>query len=344
MAGFTSSEPATSFVPLHIYLQISYSRLSIDSRSVSPSAIPKPEQRVTTTTSTISQQQIDDYNANGFVIVEDVIPPDQLEELRRVTDEFVEQSRQVTEHTAQFDLEPGHTASNPKLRRLKTPEQQHDVYARMLRNDAILDVVMALIGKNIRTIGAKLNMKSPEGGSQVEWHTDWAFYPHTNDNLLEVGIPLDDMALENGALMAIPGSHDEPEWSHHENGVFVGAVSRDHFNIEDAMPFLMKAGDISLHHVRLLHGSAPNLSTRPRRLLLQGYAAVDAFPLKGIADWDAWNARILRGEPTSVPRMEALPVTFPQPEPSNVGSIYEIQRSMNKSHYEGGTAKFGDDS
>lgn len=299
---------------------------------------------MTTTASRVTQQQVDEYNKNGFVIVEGVIPPEKLDELRRVTDDFVEQSRAATEHTAQFDLEPGHTAENPRLRRLKAPETQHEVYDRMLRDDAVLDVVEALIGPNIRHIGAKLNMKSPEGGSQVEWHTDWAFYPHTNDDLLEVGIPLDDMALENGALMALPGSHRGPEWSHHEDGVFVGAVSREHFNIDDAEPFLMKAGDISLHHVRALHGSAPNLSTRPRRLLLQGYAAVDAFPLQGIPDWDAWNSRILRGEPTSVARMEALPVIFPQPQPDRVGSIYELQRSMKESHYDGGTSKFEEDS
>ena len=294
--------------------------------------------------SMITQEQVGFYNDNGFITVEDVLPMSEVEELRRVTDEFVELSRSVTEHTDRFDLEPGHTPERPMLRRLKEPQKHHEVYARMLRNDRILDVVEALLGPNIRSIGAKLNMKSPEGGSQVEWHTDWAFYPHTNDDIVEVGIPLDDMELENGALMGLAGSHRGPALSHHENGVFVGAVSRDGFDIEDATPFLLKAGGISLHHVRLLHGSAPNLSTRPRRLLLQGYMAADAFPLSGIPDWEAWNERMVRGEPTNEPRLEKVPVIFPEPKPARVGSIYEIQRQMGESHYEGGVEKYDDES
>ena len=288
----------------------------------------------------ISQNQVDFYTQNGFITVEDVVPTSDLDELRRVADEFVEESRSVTDHTDKFDLEPGHTPENPKLRRLKEPQKHHDVFARMLRSDAVLDVVESLLGPNIRTIGSKLNMKSPEGGSQVEWHTDWAFYPHTNDDILEVGIPLDDMELENGALMGLGGSHRGAELSHHENGVFVGAVSRDQFDIEEATPFLLKAGGISLHHVRLLHGSAPNLSTRPRRLLLQGYMAADAFPLSGIPDWDAWNERMVRGESSNVARLEKVPVIFPEPKPSKLGSIYEIQRQMGESHYEGGVEKY----
>ena len=44
-------------------------------------------------------------------------------------------------------------------------------------------------------------------GSPVEWHQDWAFYPHTNDDLLAVGVMLDDMELENGPLLVLPGTH-----------------------------------------------------------------------------------------------------------------------------------------
>ena len=43
----------------------------------------------------------------------------------------------------------------------------------------------------------KINMKSAGFGSPVEWHQDWAFYPHTNQNVLAVGILLDDMNSDN---------------------------------------------------------------------------------------------------------------------------------------------------
>ncbi|MEX0762187.1 MAG: phytanoyl-CoA dioxygenase family protein [Dehalococcoidia bacterium] len=281
----------------------------------------------------LAQAQVDFYRENGYIGVEGVLTQEEVEDLRRVTDEFVELSRKVMQHTDQFDLEPGHTPESPKLRRLKKPESQHEVYDRTLRNDRILDIVSQLVGPDIRTIGGKLNMKSPEFGSPVEWHQDWGFYPHTNDDILEVGVAMDDMMIENGCLMVIPGSHNGPAYDHHQDGMFVGAVSESDFNMEDAVPIELKAGGISLHHVRELHGSAPNRSSRPRRLLLMGYMAVDAFPLSGIPDWNDWNSHILRGKPTNEPRLEKVPVRFPQPKHEREGSIYEVQSKLARSHY-----------
>ena len=69
----------------------------------------------------LTQEQIDSYQANGYLGIEGVIPSRVVADLQRVTDEFVERSREVTEHTDVFDLEPGHSRDHPKLRRLKRP-------------------------------------------------------------------------------------------------------------------------------------------------------------------------------------------------------------------------------
>lgn len=276
----------------------------------------------------LTQQQIDFYHENGYLGIEGVYSMAEIEELRRVTDEFVEASRAHTEHTAVFDLEPGHTPEAPRLRRLKEPVDQHEVYNQALRHPKVLDIVEQLVGKGVRTNGNKLNMKSAGFGSPVEWHQDWAFYPHTNDDLLAVGVALDDMMLENGPLLVIPGSHKWRVFSHHEDGFFVGAVSETVPQADQAVPIELKAGGISIHHVRALHASAPNVSDRPRRLLLFQYCALDAWPLMGVKSWDAFNANILRGEPTQFPRVTDVPVTIPLPSPPKVGSIYEIQTQL----------------
>ncbi len=278
----------------------------------------------------LTQKQIDFYRASGYIGVEGVLSEQDILDLRRVTDEFVEKSRQAAQNTDVFDLEPGHTPETPKLRRLKNPADQHPVYNRMLRLDPILDIVAQLIGPGIRYNGHKLNMKSPEFGSPVEWHQDWAFYPHTNDDLLAVGIAMDDMLIENGCLMVIPGSHRGPVYDHHQKGKFVGAVTDPRFNPKEAVPVELRAGGISIHHVRATHGSAPNTSSRPRRLLLNMYCAVDAWPLSGVKDWDQFNAYILRGEPTNVPRVEKVPVRMPLPQADRTGSIYEVQSVLEK--------------
>ena len=58
---------------------------------------------------------------NGFLTVENVLSADEVERLRQVTDSFVEKSRGITENDSTYDLEPNHSADNPRLRRLKKP-------------------------------------------------------------------------------------------------------------------------------------------------------------------------------------------------------------------------------
>ena len=84
-----------------------------------------------------------------------------------------------------------------------------------------------------------------------------------------------------------------------------------------------------------IHGSKYNRSAKPRRFLLQAYAAADAWPLADLkGDLDSFNGRIVRGEPTLAPRMEAAPVRMPMPtRPDAVpGSIYD-QQSILKNRF-----------
>ena len=101
-------------------------------------------------------------------------------------------SRHVSGQSGHFDLEPGHTPENPKVRRLSSPASYHPFFGGLMRDSRILDLLTPLIGPAIRAQGDKLNMKPADGGSPVEWHQDFAHYPHTNDDLCAVGIALDD--------------------------------------------------------------------------------------------------------------------------------------------------------
>src|SRR5438270_3805149 len=233
-----------------------------------------------------SRDQTNDYHERGFLAVEGLLPRDLIERARSAVDELVEQSRSITEHTSVYDLEPGHTPERPRVRRLKEPCAIHPVFDEISRLAAILDIVAELIGPAIRYQGSKLNMKAAEYGSPVEWHQDFAFYPHTNDDLLAVGVALDDCTLENGCLLMLPGSHRWPILDHHQDDVFVGAidVQREGVDTSRAVPVTVGAGGISLHHCRMLHGSATNTSRAPRRLLLLQMAAVDAWPMLGVTD------------------------------------------------------------
>jgi phytanoyl-CoA hydroxylase len=242
-----------------------------------------------------------------------------------------------------YDLEPTHSAAEPRVRRIKAPHAQHAVYDSVMRHPRILAVLQALVHPSMRFDTSKLNLKSAGYGAAVEWHQDWAFYPHTNDDLAAVGVMMDDMKLENGPLLCIPGSHRGPVHDHHDpDGCFCGAMdpSKAEVDYSQAVACTGKAGSISIHHVRTVHGSAVNTSTSPRRLLLFQYRAADAWPLlaQHQMDWARWTSLLLCGddEPAQ-PRCTAVPVRLPLPAALHQGSIYENQRNLKNSFF--GTAE-----
>jgi ectoine hydroxylase-related dioxygenase (phytanoyl-CoA dioxygenase family) len=278
----------------------------------------------------LSDEQVAEYRRRGYVAVEGALDAAAVAEAVAVLDEFVERSRALTVGDDVFDLEPGHSAERPALRRLKNPERQHPVFDGLMRHERILDMVERLIGPDIRFMAGKLNVKAADVGSPVEWHQDYAFGPTTNDDTLTVGIHLDDSDEENGCLLVIPGSHRGPVLDHHHDGQFVGAVRTAEVDTAAAAPIVLRAGGVSLHHARMLHASAPNRSPRPRRLLLFQYGAADALPIgpnpvaAGLsAKWDEWDRDIVRGRPSRIARLMAFEA--PMPVYVRTGSIYELQ-------------------
>jgi phytanoyl-CoA hydroxylase len=285
----------------------------------------------------LTQAQIDEYNRVGAIVVADVLTPAEVAELRAVTDMFVENSRAVTTHTEVYDLEDTHTPAQPRVRRIKAPHLRHPAYNALVRHPRIIEVLSDLWGPNIRFDTAKLNLKSAGFGAAVEWHQDWAFYPHTNDDLAAVGVIMDDMELANGPLMIVPGTHKGPVFDHRAGGKFCGAMdpSRNDCDYSKAIALTGRAGSITVHHVRAVHGSAVNTSNKDRRLLLFQFRTADAWPLvqvpKSIEDYDAL---MVAGVSTLEPRVERVPVRLPFPPADNQGSIYENQKALGSRYFD----------
>ncbi len=286
----------------------------------------------------ISDVQVAAYKRDGFIVVENVLTQAQIAELRQVTEGLVEKARGVTEHNSVYDLEPTHSPREPRVRRIKAPHAQHGIYDSVMREPKILAALQQLISPAIRFDTSKLNLKAAGYGAAVEWHQDWAFYPHTNDDLAAVGVMMDDMELENGPLLCLPGSHRGPVYDHHIDGFFCGAMdpTRDGIDFSKAVACTGKAGSISIHHVRTIHGSAVNTSDKQRRLLLYQYRAADAWPLlaQGQMEWEKWRSLLVCGENDPVvPRCTSVPVRLPLPVAMHLGSIYENQRTLKNSYF-----------
>jgi ectoine hydroxylase-related dioxygenase (phytanoyl-CoA dioxygenase family) len=286
-------------------------------------------------TAMIGRTEIEFYREHGYLVVPDILSADEIARARAATDRLVEDSRKVTQHTDIYDLEPVHTPSRPAVRRIKTPHKFDPAYQALAAHPRMLEVLKKLIGPSIRFDTGKLNMKSAGVGSEIEWHQDWAFYPHTNDDLAAVGYMIDDVDLENGPMLVLPGSHKGPVYDHHVDGVFCGAMapSATGLDFSKAVPLMGKAGSITVHHVRAVHGSAQNTSARQRRFLLFQYSIADAWPLRGVEDFAEWCSRLLCGEETFEPRLEKVPVRVPYPIAAHQGSIYENQRAQTDRYF-----------
>lgn len=280
----------------------------------------------------LTDEQREFYRENGYLVLERLIPEARLAEIREVISAFRERARRVTASTPVFDVAPGHGPETPKLRRVKDPVLQHPTFDALMRDPLIVDPVADLLGGTARFDHSKLNFKPPGGKAQIDWHQDWAFYPHTNDDLLAVGVMIEDCTMENGPLMVIPGSHRGPVYDHHDGGLFVGGISDTDLTgeVPKAVSLTAPAGSVSIHHVRTLHASTENRSDRERPLLLFSYSAVDAFPVFEARDLSAYDTLILRGEPTLAPRATGVPMRLPLPREATADSIYDNQAGRKK--------------
>lgn len=290
----------------------------------------------------ISEKDVAFYREQGYLLVEDVLDAATLTKIRKAIAGLVAKAAGVKTHNDVYDLEPTHTPENPRVRRIKTPHKVDPFFLEIVRQPKMTSILKALLDKDVRLHGSKLNVKAPKYGSPVEWHQDWAFYPHTNDDILAIGVMLDDVELENGPLLVLPGTHRiDKVWNHHLDGRFCGAMdptATPDLDYSKAVPCIGKAGSCSFHHVRLVHGSAQNTSDKPRQLLLYECTAADAWPLLNFKDLDEFNSRMVCGEPTIEPRTEKVPIRMPLPPALAQGSIYENQTALRNRFFEVKTA------
>ena len=287
----------------------------------------------------LSERDVASYRDNGYLVVRDVLNAAQLKTLREAVAGMLAGASGLRESNDVYDLEDSHTPAAPRVRRLKLPHRNHPAFGALIRSATLIDLMKPLLGDNIRLQTSKLNLKSAGYGAPVEWHQDWAYYPYTNQDVLALGVMLDDFTEDNGAMMVVPGSHTGPVHDHHSGGRFCGAMdpTATGFDFGKAVRILAPAGSITLHHGRTVHGSAPNLSGASRNFLLYEAMAADAWPLAGtfapFTDLDEFNSRMLCGEPTLQPRLEAVPVRIPLPKPLDPSSLYQTQKGLGNRYF-----------
>ena len=279
-------------------------------------------------TTVLSQAQSAHYQQKGWVAVPGLVDSEWLDRLRRVTDEFVEASRELTDSNILYDLDEGHSAEEPRLRRLSSPTDLHEAYWEFASRSVITDVAVDLLGPDVKFHHSKLNFKAPRGGEEVKWHQDIQFWPHTNYDLLTIGVFLEDVDAGMGEVGFVPGSHDGPLFDLYDaDDRWVGALRDEDLEqarVSTAEYPVGPAGTITVHNCRTVHGSAPNRSDRPRPLLLQTYAAADAFSYTDLVKQSPHGEELIRGEPARWARHDPRPCLMPPTGPYR--PIFAVQQ------------------
>ena len=287
-----------------------------------------PEATLSNKPSVLTQAQREHYFEHGYVAVENFVPRTVVEELNRVTDSFVEASRSETQSGRTFDIGPGHSPATPILRRLKRPDDQHELYWQFAAG-LMADVAADLAGPNVTFHHSKLNFKWFDESDTVKWHQDIQFFPHTNYNVFTIGCYLADTDMSNGPLAVLPGSHNRPLYDQYEeSGNWAGSLSAADaasIDMNDVAYLMGAAGSITIHNCRTLHFSPSSKSSSPRPLLLNCYSAADAKPYTPHPDPSSHCYHVVRGEPARWAHHDPRPCQIPPDWSGGYTSIFAAQ-------------------
>src|SRR5690606_35720756 len=145
-----------------------------------------------------------------------------LERLRAATQDLIERSRGLTQSDKTFVLEEGHSAENPRLHRVSSPQDHHEDMWAFMRDPVMTDLVADVVGPDVKFHHAKLNVKSGQGSGGFDWHQDIPAWPHTDYSPVTVGVYINGCRPDQGPLSFLPGTHNGPLYSMYDDeGNFV---------------------------------------------------------------------------------------------------------------------------
>ena len=140
----------------------------------------------------------------------------------------------------------------------------------LIRHPRILDVVEDLIGPNLLVWGNSCWIKEPRDPGFVSWHQDSTYWGLTPpDAVVSVWLALTPATVENGAMRFLPKSHMLDQVPHKDtyakdNMLSRGQIADVDIDESKTVDVVLKPGEISLHHIRMLHASKPNTADSRR--------------------------------------------------------------------------------
>lgn len=223
----------------------------------------------------LTQPQIDFFNENGYVRLEQVYRPDELAqmsaELAQVMETFA--NWQAAWRGAwRKDYMEAETDQKAVLVAIHELHHYAAAWTRALTQPELAEAVSVLLGSDsVELHHSTLHAKAPGTGAPFPMHQDVPFYPHADGRYVDALIHLDDADENSGCLKFLAGSHQLGPLAHITGPDIEPYLPPDQYRLEDAVSAPARAGDVLIFHLWTVHGSAVNRSQRWRRLVRAGF-------------------------------------------------------------------------
>lgn len=149
------------------------------------------------------------------------------------------------------------------------PHLLHPFLADIVYDTKVLDAVEDIIGPNILAWSSAFFIKEPRDGGFVSWHQDSTYWGLSAPNVVSAWVALTPSTPANGCMRTLPGTHTREQMNHTDTHAVDNMLSRGQvvdapIDQTAAVDIELQPGEMSLHHVRLVHGSAANTSNDRR--------------------------------------------------------------------------------
>ena len=219
--------------------------------------------------SKLSLNQLQEYKDNGCVAPIDVLSKDEAFEIRKEIENI---ENKWPDELKGFGRNYVHMIS-PTL-------------DKVCHNSKILDVVESIIGKNILICGTTLFIKNPQEKGFVSFHQDATYIGLEPHNWVTAWLAITDSNEVNGCMRMWSGSHKDRNKHHEqkydEGNLLTRGQTVENVPIDKTTPLILKAGQMSLHHPTIVHGSGLNKSNDRRiGFVIQSYIGSDVAQVLG---------------------------------------------------------------
>ena len=221
----------------------------------------------------LTQDQIDSYRQNGFVVLHDFLTPEELETWRQAVDGAVRQRGKQKMFNKEVDEDQEETYYDYVfVQRINLWQDSPDV-RRLILDPRLGRMASDLAGvEGVRIWHDQALIKQP-WANPTGWHLDNPYWSYSSRKTLSLWVALDDATLQNGCLYFLPGSHKTATYDNAGIGENIGDIFRVYPQWQDIMaaPAEMKAGSASFHNGLIAHGAGANMTPGWRRAMTCGF-------------------------------------------------------------------------